>query len=58
MWRSKRYCNSPEEGCDLLVVLVGVNALCIDQSNIPERNNQVDQMGRIYSQALGVVAWI
>ncbi|KAF8852372.1 HET-domain-containing protein, partial [Acephala macrosclerotiorum] len=32
-----------------------IDAICIDQSNIPERNHQVDQMGRIYSQALGVV---
>jgi hypothetical protein len=35
-----------------------IDAICIDQSNIPERNHQVGQMGRIYSQASGVVIWI
>ena len=35
-----------------------IDAICVDQSNIPERNHQVGQMGRIYSQASGVVVWL
>jgi hypothetical protein len=29
MWRSKRYCNSPEEGCDLLVVSESMHSVLI-----------------------------
>lgn len=35
-----------------------IDALCIDQDNILERNHQVKQMKQIFSQALGVVAWL
>jgi hypothetical protein len=35
-----------------------IDALCIDQSNILERNHQVQQMGEIYSHAQQVIAWI
>lgn len=35
-----------------------IDALSIDQTNIEERNQQVAQMGSIYSQAKRVVAWI
>lgn len=35
-----------------------IDALCIDQGNIRERNHQVQQMGRIYSQAKEVLVWI
>lgn len=34
------------------------DALCINQNNISERNSQVSEMKRIYSQAFQVVAWI
>ncbi|KAF2452220.1 hypothetical protein P171DRAFT_426588 [Karstenula rhodostoma CBS 690.94] len=35
-----------------------IDAICIDQSNIPERNQQVSQMGEIYSRAAAVLAWL
>ncbi|KAF2870691.1 heterokaryon incompatibility protein-domain-containing protein, partial [Massariosphaeria phaeospora] len=37
---------------------IWIDALCIDQSNTKERNHQVRQMGTIYSQAKGVIAWL
>lgn len=35
-----------------------IDAICIDQSNLVERGNQVSIMGQIYSQATEVVAWL
>ena len=35
-----------------------IDALCIDQKNIQERNHQVQQMGNIYKAAFCVLAWI
>jgi hypothetical protein len=35
-----------------------IDALCIDQENVPERNNQVMLMGDIYSQASRVIVWL
>jgi hypothetical protein len=35
-----------------------VDSICIDQTNIPERNSQVKLMGDIYSRASAVTAWI
>ncbi|KAH7069922.1 heterokaryon incompatibility protein-domain-containing protein, partial [Paraphoma chrysanthemicola] len=35
-----------------------IDALCIDQTSIRERNHQVQQMGQIYSQAKEVVVWL
>jgi Heterokaryon incompatibility protein (HET) len=35
-----------------------IDALCIDQSNIEEKNQQVPQMGRIYSSAESVIIWL
>lgn len=35
-----------------------IDALCIDQANISERNHQVQQMGEIYSRANMVIAWL
>ena len=35
-----------------------VDALCIDQSNIIERNEQVQQMGSIFRGARAVVSWL
>lgn len=37
---------------------IWIDALCIDQSNIKERNHQVGQMGKIYSMANNVVVWL
>lgn len=35
-----------------------IDALCIDQTNIAERNHQVQQMGLIYSRAKEVLSWL
>ncbi|PMD27086.1 hypothetical protein NA56DRAFT_684547 [Hyaloscypha hepaticicola] len=35
-----------------------VDAFCINQNNIHERNHQVEQMGEIYRQARQVLAWL
>lgn len=35
-----------------------IDAICIDQSNISERNHQVGQMRSIYSQADSVIVWL
>ena len=35
-----------------------IDALCIDQKNLRERNHQVGMMQRIFSSATGVVAWL
>jgi len=35
-----------------------VDAICINQKDVSERNHQVRQMGMIYSQALRVLAWL
>ena len=37
---------------------IWIDDLCIDQSNILERNHQVAQMGLIYSCALSVQVWL
>jgi hypothetical protein len=38
--------------------LLWIDALCIDQDNVVERNHQVQQMGDIYSNAKHVLAWL
>jgi hypothetical protein len=35
-----------------------IDAICIDQKNDLERNQQVAHMGDIYSKAVGVIAWL
>lgn len=35
-----------------------IDAICIDQANIPERNSQVQFMDKIYKQAEEVCAWL
>jgi hypothetical protein len=35
-----------------------IDALCIDQSHVLERNHQVQQMGLVYSQAGEVISWL
>jgi hypothetical protein len=35
-----------------------IDAICIDQSCISERNHQVSMMGHIYSRAKRVIAWL
>jgi hypothetical protein len=38
--------------------MIWVDALCIDQENLKERNFQVQQMGSIYRNAAFVFAWL
>jgi hypothetical protein len=35
-----------------------IDALCMDQSNIPERNDQVERMGDVFKKADGVIVWL
>jgi hypothetical protein len=35
-----------------------IDALCIDQAKVGERNHQVALMGKIYSHAEGVIVWL
>jgi hypothetical protein len=35
-----------------------IDAMCIDQNNISERNHQVAQMGQVYSRAFLVYIWL
>jgi len=35
-----------------------IDAICIDQSDLTERSHQVQQMGRVYSQARQVISWL
>lgn len=35
-----------------------IDALCINQNDIPERNNQVQLMKQIYEKSNGVIAWL
>jgi hypothetical protein len=35
-----------------------IDAMCIDQSNVLERNHQVELMGKIYSESKSTIAWL
>lgn len=35
-----------------------IDAICIDQNNIPERNQQVKSMGQVYASAERVLVWL
>jgi hypothetical protein len=35
-----------------------IDAICIDQKNLPERSSQVQMMGTLYEQAKSVIAWL
>ncbi|MCJ1405246.1 hypothetical protein MMC11_008473 [Xylographa trunciseda] len=39
-------------------ILIWVDAVCIDQSNVSERNQQVAQMRSIYAEAKEVIVWL
>ncbi|KAH8648618.1 heterokaryon incompatibility protein-domain-containing protein [Xylariales sp. PMI_506] len=38
--------------------IMWIDAICINQNDIAERNNQVTRMGHVFSRASRVVAWI
>jgi hypothetical protein len=39
-------------------LVLWVDAICIDQANIPERNSQVSNIPRTYAEAAGVLVWL
>ncbi|KAJ4993862.1 Heterokaryon incompatibility protein 6, OR allele 2 [Stagonosporopsis vannaccii] len=43
---------------DKMYTTFWIDAICIDQSNVKERNHQVQLMGRIYSKAESVSIWL
>ncbi|KAL2074833.1 hypothetical protein VTL71DRAFT_8612 [Oculimacula yallundae] len=43
---------------DDAVRILWIDAICINQADIDERGHQVKLMGKVYTQASGVVAWI
>ncbi|KAK4212605.1 heterokaryon incompatibility protein-domain-containing protein [Rhypophila decipiens] len=53
LWTALKYLRQPDV-CRTL----WIDAVCINQSDMQERNNQVAQMGRIYSQASRVLIWL
>lgn len=42
----------------LTTTSIWVDAICIDQSSVDERNHQVGLMGQIYRRAHGTVSWL
>ncbi|ETS86903.1 hypothetical protein PFICI_00731 [Pestalotiopsis fici W106-1] len=53
LWTALRYIRLPDAPRTLWI-----DAVCINQSDVQERNAQVRQMGRIYSQASHVLIWL
>ncbi|KAM7211262.1 Heterokaryon incompatibility protein (HET) domain containing protein [Rhypophila decipiens] len=53
LWTALKYLRQPDVSRTLWI-----DAVCINQTDIQERNNQVAQMGRIYSQASRVLIWL
>ncbi|KAF2135365.1 uncharacterized protein K452DRAFT_239048, partial [Aplosporella prunicola CBS 121167] len=39
-------------------IKIWIDAICINQNDIPERNSQVEMMGQIYSAAKKVLVWL
>jgi hypothetical protein len=53
MWLAMQHLRSDTE-----VRVLWIDATCINQQNIHERNHQVTQMGMIYHQATRVIIWL
>jgi hypothetical protein len=53
MWLAMQHLRSDTE-----VRVLWIDATCINQQNIYERNHQVTQMGMIYHQATRVIIWL
>ncbi|KAI0137068.1 heterokaryon incompatibility protein-domain-containing protein [Xylariales sp. AK1849] len=53
LWTALKYVRKPGASRTLWI-----DAICINQDDILERNEQVRQMGRIYSQASRVLIWL
>jgi hypothetical protein len=46
------------KGVQMLPILLWVDAICINQQDVEERNSQVLMMGDIYRHAVSVLAWL
>ena len=53
LWQALYHLRKPDTDLRLWV-----DALCINQENIPERNEQVSRMSTLYNQAEEVLAWL
>jgi hypothetical protein len=53
LWRFLRSARAAGEDGPLWI-----DAICINQSNVAERNGQVSRMGQIYSNAESVIVWL
>ncbi|TVY76061.1 Heterokaryon incompatibility protein 6 OR allele [Lachnellula suecica] len=51
--RRKNETNDPDAG-----LVLWVDALCINQEDVAERNSQVGMMGKIYENATEVIVWL
>lgn len=57
----RRFVNERNEGDhqrDTQALYLWIDAICINQAGTKEKNHQVAMMGRIYSSAVGVIAWL
>jgi hypothetical protein len=53
LWQALKHIRLPR-----FVRILWIDAICINQEDLRERNHQVSQMGRIYENAIRVVAWL
>ncbi|KAH8883684.1 HET-domain-containing protein, partial [Thozetella sp. PMI_491] len=53
LWTTLKYIRQPDTSRTLWI-----DAVCINQADIHERNEQVKQMGDIYSRASRVLIWL
>lgn len=47
-----------DEDIDLHALALWVDAICINQFDMEERNSQVQHMGQIYQHATSLIAWL
>jgi hypothetical protein len=53
LWQALQHLRSPDADLRLWI-----DAMCINQDHIPERNQQVSRMGTIYGMAKEVIVWL
>jgi hypothetical protein len=58
LWQLRSNLRKSAEDKDSLPVILWVDAICIDQHSVSERNHQVGLMNQIYSQAKQTIAWL
>ena len=57
LWQCLRHVTTEEEAQDEWIYL-WVDAICINQANIQEKNEQVSRMGETYKNSSTVIAWL